>query len=66
MNYYIQKLKESEKANEIIAKECLDLKKQCTEMEDQVIWLSCLEQAGVYNWEGYNIAIDIKKKQYED
>lgn len=23
-------------------------------------WLSCLEQAGVDNWEGYGIAIDIQ------
>ena len=23
-------------------------------------WLSCLEQAGVDNWEGYNIAVDIR------
>jgi hypothetical protein len=23
-------------------------------------WLNCLEQAGVDNWEGYSVAIDIR------
>ena len=26
-------------------------------------WLNCLEQAGVDNWEGYDIAIDIRDKE---
>lgn len=29
-------------------------------------WLSCLEAAGVDNWEGYGIAIDMRDDDSED
>jgi len=29
-------------------------------LEDRSEWLQCLEYAGVDNWEGYNLAHDIK------
>ncbi len=32
-------------------------------LQKKADWLLCLEQAGVDNWEGYNIAIDIKDTQ---
>lgn len=28
-------------------------------MEDKVFWLSCLERAGVDNWDGIDYAIDL-------
>ena len=33
-------------------------------IEDQY-WLGCLERAGVYNWEGYDEAIELFKEDEE-
>ena len=29
-------------------------------------WLSCLEQAGVDNWQGIDYAYDLKREQYPE
>lgn len=52
MKYYIEKLGEEKYKNEQLQKEIVSLKKRDN-------WLSCLEAAGVDNWEGYDIACDI-------
>jgi predicted RNase H-like nuclease (RuvC/YqgF family) len=52
MKYFAEKWEEEKIENEILQKQIEKLKKR-----DE--WLSCLEAAGVDNWEGYNDAIDI-------
>jgi len=53
MNYFIEELEKEKVKNKILQKQIEELKKR-----DE--WLSCLEAAGVDNWEGYDIAIDIR------
>ena len=53
MVYFIKKFTEQKELNEKLGKENIRLQKR-----DR--WLTCLEQAGVDNWAGYDIAIDIR------
>ncbi len=53
MNHYIEKFTEQRELNEKLSKENEKLQKRNK-------WLNCLEAAGVDNWEGYGIAIDIR------
>jgi hypothetical protein len=53
MNHYIQKYQETEKARET-------LDRLNTELQEESDWLRCLEAAGVDNWEGYEIAQDMR------
>ena len=52
MIYYIEKFTEQKEINNRQAKTVEGLQMR----ED---WLICLEQAGVDNWEGYSVAVDI-------
>lgn len=51
MKYFSEKWEEEKVKNEV-------LQKQVEKLEKRDKWLSCLEAAGVDNWEGYDIAID--------
>lgn len=53
MKYYSEKWEEEKLKNE-------NLQKQVEKLEKRDEWLSCLEQAGVDNWEGFGVAIDIR------
>ena len=37
-------------------------KREYEQLKAESDWLSCLEQAGVDNWEGYCFAIDLRDK----
>jgi len=52
MKYFSEKLVEEKAKTE-------SLKKQIEHLKERDEWLNCLEVAGVDNWEGYGIAIDI-------
>lgn len=39
-------------------------KKEYKELQERDKWLSCLEGAGVDNWEGYDMAIDMREQAY--
>lgn len=41
-------------------------KKEYEELLDRDFWLSCLERAGVDNWEGYDYAAEYYNKNKED
>lgn len=58
MDYFIDK-------NKVIEAEKQVLEDKCKAMEKDVNWLLCLESAGVDNWEGYGIAIDIKNESLQ-
>ncbi len=46
-------------------KEMITISKKEYDRLDKVDrWLTCLEQAGVDNWEVYNIAIDVWEEHY--
>ena len=53
MKYFSEKWEEEKVKNEV-------LQKQVEKLEKRDEWLSCLEAAGVDNWEGYDIAIDMR------
>ena len=53
MKYFSKKWEEEKVKNEV-------LQKQVEKLEKRDEWLSCLEAAGVDNWEGYDIAIDMR------
>lgn len=36
------------------------------EMQEDLYFLHCLRSAGVYNWEGYDCAIDMFVEEYGD
>lgn len=40
--------------------------KEYDEMSKETAWLSCLEQAGVDNWEGYDCASDLWRENYPE
>lgn len=48
---------ELEKTQEVLEKQIIRNKS----LQERDEWLSCLEQAGVDNWDGYSFAIDIKE-----
>jgi hypothetical protein len=52
MKYFAEKWEEEKVKNEA-------LQKLVQTLEKRDKWLSCLEAAGVDNWEGYDIAIDM-------
>jgi len=54
--YYIDLYKKAEEKIKI-------LEEENEEMQEDVNWLRCLESAGVDNWEGYDMAIDIQNEQ---
>ena len=54
MKYFSEKWEEEKVKNEV-------LQKQVEKLEKRDEWLSCLEAAGVDNWEGFGIAIDMRK-----
>lgn len=39
--------------------------KQWSEAEQDLLWLRCLEAAGVDNWEGHDIAVDMYTEQVD-
>lgn len=39
--------------------------KEYESLVEREIWLSCLEGAGVDNWEGYDYAFEIKREMYD-
>lgn len=49
---------------DFIEDEIQPMKNKIIELEDKAEWLSCLEAAGVDNWEGFSIAQDIQNEQY--
>lgn len=53
MKYFAEKLEEEKGKNEV-------LQKQVEKLEKRDEWLSCLEAAGVDNWGGYDIAINMR------
>lgn len=53
MMYYIDRLEEQTKLNE-------EMKERIAKLQERDFWLDCLEAAGVDNWEGYDVAIDIR------
>ena len=53
MKYYAEKWEEEKAKNET-------LQKIVEKLEKRDEWLSCLEQAGVDNWEGLGVAVDIR------
>lgn len=57
MKYYIEKYKEEKDNVE-------SLTRKVERLEERDEWLSCLEAAGVDNWDGYDIARDILKGEY--
>lgn len=54
MKYFSEKWEEEKEKNEA-------LQKQVEKLEKRDEWLSYLEAAGVDNWEGFGIAIDMRK-----
>jgi len=56
--YYNTKLESMEKQVEKYSKEL-------AEAEDDLLWLRCLEAAGVDNWEGHDIAVDMYTEQVD-
>ena len=56
MDYYIEKFEEQKKINQ-------ELCKENEKLEERSDWLSCLESAGVDNWEGYDYAVDLSEEQ---
>lgn len=53
MQYYMERFNSESNKN-------LELTQKVEELEKRSNWLSCLESAGVDNWEGFDIAIDIR------
>lgn len=39
-------------------------KKEYDKLVDDSVWLSCLEGAGVDNWDGYEAAMEIRDNEY--
>ena len=56
MFHYIDKLKEQEAINKTLQNEIDRLHRLNADLEDDVLFLSCLEGAGVDNWDGYSDA----------
>jgi hypothetical protein len=56
---YIDKLKEQEAINKTLQDEIDRLHRLNAELEDDALFLSCLEGAGVDNWDGYSYAIEM-------
>ena len=56
MLHYINEFTEEKDKNE-------KLSKKVEALEVKADWLYCLEAAGVDNWEGYDIAIDIRDRE---
>lgn len=65
MEYYLHKFIEEEKKNAELTKKNSELEYQIEKLEERDEWLSCLEQAGVDNWEGFGIAKDILNREEE-
>lgn len=57
--YYLDKIKTLESHVE-------QLDKRNDDMFEDVIWLRCLEAAGVDNWEGYEIAAEMYNEEKEN
>lgn len=56
MKYYILKLTEEKLITNNLEKEVSRLLTENLKLEKDSIWLSCLEGAGVDNWDGYSYA----------
>lgn len=56
MSYYIEKYTEQKELNEKLSKENKKL-------QERDSWLNCLEMAGVDNWSGYDVAIDMRDEK---
>jgi len=37
----------------------LDLVKEVRDLRDRLLWIECLENAGIDNWEGYDYACEL-------
>lgn len=59
MLHYLNKMVDYSDALSEANKEVLNLKFKVKQLEERDQWLSCLEAAGVDNWEGYGIAQDM-------
>ena len=62
MNYFIEKYNEQKDINKNLIKNIEYLNKCVTELTERNDWLNCLEEAGLYNWEGY----DSTKEHYDE
>lgn len=56
MNFYIGRYKEEQETNKTLQNEIDRLHRLNADLEDDVLFLSCLEGAGVDNWDGYSDA----------
>lgn len=52
-------LKKSYDKNAEYIKNIENIQKTLNELEEDSLWLSCLEGAGVYNWQGYDYAVEM-------
>ena len=60
MTYFAEKLQESKSENEALRNQYALMTKRVEELSERDFWLECLEQAGVDNWDGIELAHEIK------
>ena len=64
MDYYIDKFIQEEKKSTEQAKTIERLQARIERLEERELWLNCLEQAGLDNWDGVDLASEILRGEH--